>query len=56
MMRIFKIWSKLVKATNIMKLFQNKLKNLKSDLKGWGANLRGTDIKIKKDFLRNYKI
>jgi hypothetical protein len=26
-----------------------KLKNIKKDLKGWGANLRGQDIKKKKE-------
>jgi hypothetical protein len=26
-----------------------KLKNIKNDLKGWGANLRGKDIKRKRE-------
>jgi hypothetical protein len=31
---------------------QQKLKNVKNDLKGWGANLKGRDIKRKKEINR----
>ena len=45
LMRVSKIWCQPVRAKNSLDLFQIKLKRVKKDLKGWGANLRGQDIK-----------
>jgi hypothetical protein len=42
-------WSQHVVANNSMDRLQKKLKNVKNSLKGWGANLRGVDIKKKRD-------
>jgi hypothetical protein len=47
--RVSRIWAKPVWAKDSLDLFIKKLKNVKKDLKGWGANLRGQDIKKKKD-------
>jgi hypothetical protein len=41
-----------VRASGSLGKIQLKLKNIKNDLKGWGANLRGRDIKRKKDIGR----
>jgi hypothetical protein len=46
--RVSRSWSKYVLGHNNLGRLQKKLKNVKKSLKGWGANLRGTDIKRKK--------
>jgi hypothetical protein len=40
-------WTQNVVASNSLDILQKKLKNVKKCLKGWGANLRGIDIKKK---------
>ena len=47
LMRVSKIWRQPVKARNSLEAFQCKLKKVKKDLKGWGANLRGTGYQEK---------
>jgi hypothetical protein len=47
--RVQRSWTKQVFAINSVDRLQKKLKNVKRALKGWGANLRGADIKRKKD-------
>jgi hypothetical protein len=47
--RVRRSWAQYVVANNSLDRLQKKLKNVKKSLKGWGANLRGTDIKKKKD-------
>jgi hypothetical protein len=47
--RVKRSWTQQVFANNSLDRLQKKLKNVKKSLKGWGANLRGTDIKKKKD-------
>jgi hypothetical protein len=47
--RVKRSWTKQVFATNSLERLQKKLKNVKMALKGWGANLRGADIKRKKN-------
>jgi hypothetical protein len=47
--RVNRAWHKPVRATDSKGIIQMKLKNVKNDLKGWGANLRGRDIKRKKE-------
>jgi hypothetical protein len=47
--RVRRSWAQCVVANNSLDRLQKKLKNVKKSLKGWGANLRGTDIKKKKD-------
>jgi hypothetical protein len=47
--RVQKAWQKPVRATDSLGIIQMKLKNIKNDLKGWGANLRGKDIKRKRE-------
>jgi hypothetical protein len=46
---VLRVWQKPVRATDSLGIIQLKLKNVKNDLKGWGANLRGRDIKRKKE-------
>ena len=41
LLRVSKVWCQPIRAKNSLDLFQKKLKNVKKDLKGWGANLRG---------------
>jgi hypothetical protein len=43
------VWARPVRAKDSLELFIMKLKNIKKDLKGWGSNLRGQDIKKKKE-------
>jgi hypothetical protein len=45
LVRVSKIWSLPVTAKDNLKVIQIKLKRVKKDLKGWGANLRGKDKK-----------
>jgi hypothetical protein len=52
LLRVHKVWSKQVSTYNSLELLQLKLKNLKSNLKGWGTNLRGQIIKNKKTLLQ----
>jgi hypothetical protein len=47
--KVYRIWSQLVRARDSLSCFQQKLKNLMKFLKGWGANIRGRDIKKKKE-------
>jgi hypothetical protein len=47
--RVFRIWAQPVRAKDSLAIFQQKLKNVKKALKGWGANIRGRDAKKKKD-------
>jgi hypothetical protein len=49
---VSRAWLKPVRASGSLGKIQLKLKNIKNDLKGWGANLRGRDIKRKKDIGR----
>jgi hypothetical protein len=46
--RVRRCWSQQVFASNSLERLQKKLKNVKMALKGWGANLRGADIKKKR--------
>jgi hypothetical protein len=47
--KVDRIWAQPVRARDSLSLFQLKLKKLKRSLKGWGANIRGRDIKRKKE-------
>jgi hypothetical protein len=47
--RVARIWSQPVRAKDSLAFFQQKLKNVKKVLKGWGANIIGRDAKKKKD-------
>jgi hypothetical protein len=47
--RVVKIWAQPVRAKDSLAKFQIKLKLVKKNLKGWGANIRGRDIKKKKE-------
>jgi hypothetical protein len=47
--KVYRIWSQPVRARDSLSCFQQKLKNLKKFLKGWGANIRGRDINKKKE-------
>jgi hypothetical protein len=46
--RVSRSWSIPRRAADSLGKLQHKLKNVKKDLKGWGANLKGRDIKRKK--------
>jgi hypothetical protein len=39
--RVSRTWQIPVRASDSLGKLQQKLKNVKKDLKGWGANLRG---------------
>jgi hypothetical protein len=45
LLRVDKVWAKAVTGRDSLSKFQCKLKNVRNNLKGWGANLRGFDIK-----------
>jgi hypothetical protein len=47
--RVARIWAQPVRARDSLAFFQQKLKNVKKVLKGWGANIRGRDARKKKD-------
>ncbi|KAK1697578.1 hypothetical protein QYE76_014275 [Lolium multiflorum] len=47
--RVKRCWDQQVFAKDSLDRLVKKLKNVKKALKGWGANLRGADIKKKKD-------
>jgi hypothetical protein len=47
--KVYRIWAQPVRARDSLVCFQMKLKSLKKFLKGWGANIRGRDIKKKKE-------
>jgi hypothetical protein len=47
--KIARVWAQPIRAKDNLSLFQLKLKSLKKTLKGWGANIRGRDIKRKKE-------
>jgi hypothetical protein len=49
LLSVSRVWARPVRARDSLELFTMKLKNIKKDLKGWGANLRGQDIKKKKE-------
>jgi hypothetical protein len=47
--RVARIWSQPIRARDSLASFQAKLILVKKNLKVWGANIRGRDIKKKKD-------
>jgi hypothetical protein len=47
--KVDRIWAQPVRARDSLSLFQLKLKNVKKSLRGWGANIKGRDIKRKKE-------
>jgi hypothetical protein len=47
--RVERSWRQPIRACNSLEKVQIKLKKIKSDLKGWGANIRGRDKKKKHD-------
>jgi hypothetical protein len=47
--KVARVWAQPIRARDNLSLFLLKLKNLKKTLKGWGANIRGRDIKRKKE-------
>jgi hypothetical protein len=49
LLRIDKVWAKPVNSRDSLRKFEGKLKNIRNNLKGWGANLRGFDIKKRKE-------
>jgi hypothetical protein len=50
--RVSRVWQKPIRPTDSLGIIQMKLINVKNDLKGWGPNLRGGDIKRKKEIGR----
>jgi hypothetical protein len=46
-----KAWKTPVKGNDSISVFQEKLRNVKTSLKGWGANVRGESLKLKKELL-----
>ena len=50
-MRVSKVWCQPIVAKNSLDRFQKKLKKVKNDLKGWGANVRGQSIPRKKNLV-----
>jgi hypothetical protein len=48
LIRVSRAWQNPVRASDSLGKLQLKLKNVKKDLRRWGENLRGRDIKRKK--------
>ena len=54
--RIGKAWLSSVSARDGMGIFQEKIRKDKDSLKGWGINVRGENLKIKKDLLNELEV
>jgi hypothetical protein len=50
-LRVDKAWKVPVRGSDSISVVQEKLRNVKNSLKGWGANVRGESLKIKRDLL-----
>jgi hypothetical protein len=50
-LRVEKAWKSHVRGSDNISVFQEKLRNVKNSLKGWGANVRGESLKLKKELL-----
>ena len=48
LMRVSKIWCQNTTGKDSLEIFTKKLKSVKKDLKGWGANMRGQIIQKKR--------
>jgi hypothetical protein len=48
-LRVEKAWKTPVNGNDSISVFQKKLRNVKNSLKGWGANVRGESLKLKKE-------
>ena len=51
MSRVELAWHSSVSATDSLGIVQSKLKKVKDSLKGWGVNIRGNSIKLKKELV-----
>jgi hypothetical protein len=50
-LRVDKAWKIPMRGSDSISVVQEKLRNVKNSLKGWGANVRGESLKIKRDLL-----
>jgi hypothetical protein len=50
-MRVDKAWKNHVRANDSISVIREKLRNVKNSLKGWGTNVRGDSLKLKKELL-----
>jgi hypothetical protein len=50
-LRVDKAWKTPMRGSDSISVVQEKLRNVKTSLKGWGANVRGESLKIKRDLL-----
>jgi hypothetical protein len=55
-MRVEKAWNSPVSVTDSISVIQEKLKRVKNSLKGWGANVRGDSLKLKKELCKIWKL
>jgi hypothetical protein len=46
--RVDKAWKTPLRANDSISVIQEKLRKVKNSLKGWGANVRGDSLKLKK--------
>jgi hypothetical protein len=53
--RVDRIWARPVRFSDSLGKFQSKLKNVKNNFKGWGANIRGNDIRKRKELSSELK-
>jgi hypothetical protein len=50
-LRVGKAWKTPVRGSDSISVFQENLRNVKNSLKGWGENVRGESLKLKKELL-----
>jgi hypothetical protein len=50
-LRVDKAWKTPMRGSDSISVFQEKLRNVKNSLKGWGPNVRGGSLKLKKELL-----
>jgi hypothetical protein len=55
LVRVDRVWAKPINIRDSLGKFQCKLKNVRNNLKGRGANLRGFDIKKRKELNQELK-
>jgi hypothetical protein len=49
--RVDRAWNTTVRVTDSITIIQEKLRKVKDTLKGWGENVRGDSLKLKKELL-----
>jgi hypothetical protein len=50
-LRVEKAWNSPVSSIDSISVIQEKIKKVKNSLKGWGANVRGDSLRLKRELL-----